>query len=165
MLLPRVSRVRNPTRIFTSGLSLLQQTHTPMTFGHSHELLVVPLQGFGGFLPFPNSKTSKCRGSRFRSQLPVGGSFPENYFSVSSRNHSFAIGAPRKAPDWRPISPDRRTYLKYQRSPSLLGRSAPADAHTPVSSLIALACLLEGVEFELPGDFLNGQSRKSVKKF
>ena len=50
MLLPRVSRVRNPTRIFTSGLSLLQQTHTPMTFGHSHDLLVVPLQGFGGLL-------------------------------------------------------------------------------------------------------------------
>ena len=25
--------------------------------------------------------------------------------------------------------------------------------------------LAEGVEFELPGDFLNGQSRKSVNKF
>jgi hypothetical protein len=29
---------------------LLQQTHTPMTLGHSHELLDVPLQGFGGLL-------------------------------------------------------------------------------------------------------------------
>jgi hypothetical protein len=27
----------------------------------------------------------------------------------------------------------------------------------PVSSLIAVACPLEGVEFELSGDFLNGQ--------
>ena len=58
VLLPRVSRVRNPTRIFTSVLSLLQQTQTPMTFGHSHELLVVLLQGFGGFF---RSLTQKHR--------------------------------------------------------------------------------------------------------
>jgi hypothetical protein len=39
-----------------------------MTFGHSHELLVVPLQGFGGVSFFRNSKTSKCRGSRFNNK-------------------------------------------------------------------------------------------------
>ena len=31
MGLPKVSKVRSPTRILTSALSLMQQTHAPMT--------------------------------------------------------------------------------------------------------------------------------------
>jgi hypothetical protein len=58
VLLPRLSRVRNPTRIFTSGLSMLQQTHTLMTFDTPMNFW---LCRFRGSMDFYFSLTQKHR--------------------------------------------------------------------------------------------------------